>query len=182
MQRWWNLSKTCDFGNFLAIILSPPFFCSGKNIFRNAVWEECAIPVSLGDNDKNLGESFFLTHKRICSNLNTINLKLLGNHGGIHRLRKKFKKDSGEIKHLGVHRNMVIGNWQYVCILFCWSWPDLRVEIIFRKERRAESGGGDYFEIVNIDTFPHLHNLIPFFRSPWGTKHMDFSNLRSTTF
>ena len=123
----------------------PPFFCSGKNIFRNAVWEECAIPVSLGDNNKNIGESFFLTHKRIGSNLNTINLKLLGNHGGIHRFRRKFKKDSGEIKHLGVHRNMVIGNWQYVCILFCWSWSSLRVEIIFRKERRAKSGGGGLF-------------------------------------
>ena len=53
----------------------------------------------------------------------TINLKLFGNHGGIYRFRRKFKKDSGEIKPLGVHRNMIIGNWQYVCLLFCWSWP-----------------------------------------------------------
>ena len=182
MQKWWNLSKTCDFGNFLAIILSPPFSAQEKISSEMLSGRNVQFPSAWGIMIKTWGRVFFLTHKRICSNLNTINLKLLGNHGGIHRLRRKFKKDSGEIKHLGVHRNMVIGNWQYVCILFCWFWPDLRVEIIFRKERRAESGGGDYFEIVNIDTFPHLHNLIPFFRSPWGTKHMDFSNLRSTTF
>ena len=32
--------------------------------------------------------------------------------------------------------------------------PDLRVEIIFRKEWTAESGGID-FEIVDIDTSAH---------------------------
>ena len=40
------------------------------------------------------------------SNHTTINLKLFCNHGGIYRFRKKFKKDSGEINTLGVHRNM----------------------------------------------------------------------------
>ena len=34
--------------------------------------------------------------------------------------------------------------------------PDLRVEIIFRKERTAESGGID-FEIVDTDTFAHWY-------------------------
>ena len=80
----------------------------------------------------------FLTHKCICSSLNNINLKLFCNHGGIYRFRRKFKKDSGEIKPLGVHRNMTIGNLQFV---YCFVDPDLRVEIIFRKERTAESGG-----------------------------------------
>ena len=46
-----------------------------------------------------------------------INLKLFDNHGEIYRFRRKFNKDSGEIKPLGVHRNMIIGNWQYVCSL-----------------------------------------------------------------
>ena len=40
------------------------------------------------------------------SNLNTINLKLLRKHGGMYRLRKKFKKDSGDINSLGVYRNI----------------------------------------------------------------------------
>ena len=47
-----------------------------------------------------------LTHKNILSNLNTINLKLFHNHGGLYRLSQKFKKDSGEIDPLGVHRIM----------------------------------------------------------------------------
>ena len=48
----------------------------------------------------------FLSHKCICSNPNTINLKLFRSHSGIYRFRKKFKKDSGEINPLGVHRNI----------------------------------------------------------------------------
>ena len=47
-----------------------------------------------------------LIHKCIFGNLNTINLKLFRNHGGIYRFRKKFKKDSGEINPLGAHRSM----------------------------------------------------------------------------
>ena len=47
----------------------------------------------------------FLTHKCICSDLNTINLKLFHIYGRIYRFRKKFKKDSGEINPLSVHRN-----------------------------------------------------------------------------
>ena len=62
--------------------------------------------------------------------------------------------DAGEIKPSGVHRNMIIGNWQYICLYFVN--PDLRVEIIFRKERTAESGGID-FEIVDIDTSAHWY-------------------------
>ena len=49
--------------------------------------------------------------------------------------------------------------------------PDLRVEIIFRKERTAESWGID-FEIVDIDTsaLVLVHMLIPFFWLPLGDK------------
>ena len=63
----------------------------------------------------------FLTHRCIyvfASNLNTINLKLFRNHGGIPRFKKKFKKDSGEINPLGSHRNM------RGCILEVNSDPD----------------------------------------------------------
>ena len=47
---------------------------------------------------------------------------------------------------------MIIGNWQY--IFYYFVDPDLRVEIIFRKERIAESRGID-FEIMNKDTSAH---------------------------
>ena len=33
-------------------------------------------------------------------------LKLFRNHGAIRRFEKKFKKYSGEINPIGVHRNM----------------------------------------------------------------------------
>ena len=47
-------------------------------------------------------------------------------------LGKKSNKDSGEINPLGVHKNMTgsileincEGNRQYVCLPFCWSWPE----------------------------------------------------------
>ena len=45
-------------------------------------------------------------------------------------------RDSGDIKPLGVHRNMVIDSM----FVYCFVDPDLRVEIIFRKARTAESG------------------------------------------
>ena len=74
----------------------------------------------------------FLTCKCTCESKNcisAINLKLFGNHGGIFRFRKKFKKDSGEINPLGDHRNMrgcfklIVkdygGNQQYFCLRFC---------------------------------------------------------------
>ena len=35
--------------------------------------------------------------------------------------------------------------------------PDLRVEIIFRKERTAENGGQIDFEIVDISTSAHRY-------------------------
>ena len=44
--------------------------------------------------------------------------------------------------------------------------PYLRVEIIFRKERTDSRKWGIDFEIVDIDT--SVHQLIPFFNSPWG--------------
>ena len=88
---------------------------------RNS-WKEWAIPVCLEGNYKNLGRVLlggmikneqiqFFDSQMYCNNLNTITLKLFHNHGGIYRFRKKFKKDSGEINPLGVHRNM------RVCIL-----------------------------------------------------------------
>ena len=63
--------------------------------------------------------------------------------------------------------------------------PDLRVEIIFRKERTAESGGID-FEIVDIRhlcTLVLVHQLIPFLALLGGQNIIwIFSNLRVSTF
>ena len=41
-------------------------------------------------------------------------------------------------------------------IVYYFVDPELRVEIIFRKERTAESGRID-FEIVNMDTSVHWY-------------------------
>ena len=35
-----------------------------------------------------------------------MNMKLFCNHGAIYTFEKKFKKYSGEVNPLGVHRNM----------------------------------------------------------------------------
>ena len=46
----------CQFCYFFFQLHHPlPPFSSGKNILKNAVFEEWAIPVCLEDNDKNLG-------------------------------------------------------------------------------------------------------------------------------
>ena len=126
LQRWWNLSKRVtnslvNFGNFFnSLILSPPFFPQEKISSEIAVREEWVIPLCQGIM---MGESFawgtwvkmnrfnFLTFKCICSNLNTINLKLLRNHGEIYSFMKKFKKNSGEINPLGVHINERVYLW-----------------------------------------------------------------------
>ena len=71
LLRWWNLAKLVtdtfvNFGNFFnSIILSPsPHpFSSGKMSSKNAVREEWTIPVCLGDNNKNLGESSAWGHE-----------------------------------------------------------------------------------------------------------------------
>ena len=75
LQIWWNSSKLVtntlvNFGNCFNYIILSPSFCSGKNAVwkkaissENTVWEEWAIPVCLGDNDKNLGESFAWGHE-----------------------------------------------------------------------------------------------------------------------
>ena len=47
--------------------------------------------------------------------------------------------------------------------------PDLRVEVIFRKERTAENSG-----YRHLCTLVLVHELIPFFDSSCGTKHMNF--------
>ena len=117
-----------------------------------------------------------LTYK--CS-LNTINLKLFRNHGGIYRFRRKFKKDSGEINPLRVYRNIIIDNRQYVCLLFCWSWP--KGSDNFQKREDSwkwedwfwNSGYGQLCTLVLV------HQLIPFLGFPFRTKHnMGFFNLR----
>ena len=61
----------------------------------------------------------FLNYKCIFNSLNTINYKFFHNHGEIYGFRRKFKKESGDIKPLGVHRNMKVDNGQNVCLLFC---------------------------------------------------------------
>ena len=108
-----------NFGNSFNSIILSPLSSQEKISSKNAVQEEWAIPLFLEDNDKNLrrvlhggNEQFqFFDSQMYCNNLNAITLKLFHNHGGIYRFRKKFKKDSGEINPLGVHRNM------RVCIL-----------------------------------------------------------------
>ena len=116
--------KTCDqyplkfnFDHFYrSIILLPPF-CWGKDRFsENAVQEECVISFCLEVITRTYGKVLlrgmrkkwtdsFLTRK-CTSNLNTKNLKLFCNHGGIYRFKKKFKKYSGKTNTLGVHRNI----------------------------------------------------------------------------
>ena len=57
LQRWWNLSKRVtnslvNFGNFFnSLILSPPFFSSEKNIFRNRCSGGMGNSSLSGDND-----------------------------------------------------------------------------------------------------------------------------------
>ena len=108
-----------NFGNSFNSIILSPLSSQEKISSKNAVQEEWAIPLFLEDNDKNLrrvlhggNKQFqFFDSQMYCNNLNAITLKLFHNHGGIYRFRKKFKKDSGEINPLRVHRNM------RVCIL-----------------------------------------------------------------
>ena len=124
MQRWWDLSKLvtntiANFGNFFHFII---FLLRIKYLQKMLFGRNGQFPSAWGILIKTWGRVLlgawvklnrfnFLTHKCICSSLNTINLKLFRNHGGIYRFRKKFKKDSGEINPLRVHRNM------RVCIL-----------------------------------------------------------------
>ena len=63
--------------------------------------------VLLGGMSKNEQIQFFYLQiiYAFTSNLNIINVKLFYNHCGLYRFRKKFKKDSGEINPLEVHRN-----------------------------------------------------------------------------
>ena len=134
LQRWCNLSKLVtntlvNFGNYFNhIILSPLFLLRKKYLQKMLFGRNKQFPSVWGIMIRTLGEFClgawiklnifnFLTHICICSSLNTINLKLFGNHGGISRFRRKFKKDSGEIKPLRVHRNMIIGNWHLFTIL-----------------------------------------------------------------
>ena len=116
----WNLSKLMtntfvNFGNFFnSMTLSP----QEKKYLQKTLFGRNGQFLSAWGIMKKPGEEFcleawvkldrcnFLTHKCICSNLNTINLKLFCNYGGIYRFRKKFKKDSWEINLLGAHRNM----------------------------------------------------------------------------
>ena len=94
-----------------------------------------------------------MTHKYICSNFNTINLKLFRNHGGIYRFGKIFNKDSTESLKLIVKDES--GKRQYDSMfVYHFVNPDLKEEIIFTKEKGTENGGID-FEIMDIDTSAH---------------------------
>ena len=127
MQRWWNLSKLVtntlvNFGNFFNyIILSTLFLLRKKYLQIMLFGSNAQFPSAWGIMIKTwgrfllgawvkMGRFIFLIHNCICSNLYTINLKLFHNDGGIYRFKRKIKKDSGEKKPLGVHRNMIIGN------------------------------------------------------------------------
>ena len=136
MQRRWNLSKLVtnifvNFGNsFNSIIfspLSPQEKYLQKTLFRRngqfqSAWRIMIKTwgrVLLGGMIKNEQIQFF-DSQMYCNNLNTITLKLFHNHGGIYRFRKKFKKDSGEINPLRVHRNMRVCILEINCEGFGW--------------------------------------------------------------
>ena len=124
-KTWDQYHRRCNFGKFFSSVILPPstpspHFCWGKNrSWENTVQEEWVISFCLGGNDRKRGENFawglwtdsiFWLTNVFAINLTTIMLKLLimklfCNHGGIYRFRKKFKKDSGEINPLSVHRN-----------------------------------------------------------------------------
>ena len=77
-----------NIGNlFNYIILSPhPLSAQEKISSENAVWRNAQFPAAWGIMIQNLGESFAwwgMSKIELCSSLNTINLKLFGNHGGI---------------------------------------------------------------------------------------------------
>ena len=121
-----------NFGNFFNyIILSPIFLLSKKHVQKILFGRNGQFPsawgitiktcerVSLGGMSKIVQIQFFDPQMYLHYSLNTKNLKLFRNHGGIYRFRRKFKKGSGEIKPLGVHINMIICNWQYICLQFC---------------------------------------------------------------
>ena len=160
MQKWWNLSKLetnnlVSFGNFFNyIILSPLFLLRKKYLQIMLFGRNGQVPSAWGTMIKAWGRVLLggmskieqMTYKCICSSLNTINLKLFRNHSGIHTFRRKLKKDSGEIKPIGVNRNMIIGNWQYMGGLWGdWFW----------------SSGYRHLCTLVLD-----HELIPFFDSP----------------
>ena len=130
LQRWCNLSKLVtntlvNFGNYFNhIILSPLFLLRKKYLQKMLFGRNKQFPSVWWIMIRTLGRVLLRgmnkiehIHICICSSLNTINLKLFGNHGGISRFRRKFKKDSEEIKPLRVHRNMIIGNWHLFTIL-----------------------------------------------------------------
>ena len=157
MQKWWNLSKLVtnnlvSFGNFFSyIILSPLFLLRKKYIQIMLFGRNGQVPSAWGIMIKAWGRVLLggmskieqMTYKCICSSLNTINLKLFRNHSGIYTFRRKFKKDSGEIKPRGVDRNMIIGNWQYIWLLFYWSWPKGWDNFQKREDsRKCGTGGG----------------------------------------
>ena len=147
---------------------------------ENAVQEEWGISVFLGIMIKTWGKALlggmskmeqiqFLTHKCICSNLNTINLKRFCNHARIYRFKRKFKTGSGEIKHLGVYRNIIIGNLQYVCLL-CWCWP--KGWDNFQKREDSRKWGNWFWNsrYRHFCTLVLVHKLITFFRLPLEDK------------
>ena len=131
-------------GTFI-VSSSSPFLPRGKQILaKTLLWDgECVIFLWLGSDEKNLGEfclgdtsknvyfRFSGLQNKFLSNLDTINVKVFANHGGMYRSDTKFKI-FGEIKHRGsieiwnfvslILRDLV-GNWHNARSAFCLSWP-----------------------------------------------------------
>ena len=76
-----------NFGNFFNyIILSPlPLSAQEKISSENTVWRNAQFPSAWGIMMKTWGSILLggMSKIELCSSLNTINLKLFGNHGGI---------------------------------------------------------------------------------------------------
>ena len=103
----------------------PSPFLLGKNrSSENPVWEEWVISFCFGGNDKNLGEGFSCGHQYkwtdssfwlanvFINNVNTINT---GERNPLEIWESVSLKLI--VKDLG-------GNCQYICLPFCWSWPE----------------------------------------------------------
>ena len=66
------------------------------------------------------------------------------------------------------------GNWQYVCLPFCWSWPEGSDNFQKREDSRK---WGDWFWNSGhryLCTLAFIYDLITFFGSPCGPKQYGF--------
>ena len=118
--------------------------------------------------DKNLGKSFiwsrawvkyqnFRLANAFFSNLNTINLTIFPNHGGIHVWEWTQQIFWKEVKPYGVYGNMrrciwkTRGNPHYDRLPFCWSWGE--GGNILQKRRDKRNGRSSLWN----RGFQHLH-------------------------